>query len=201
MDVRLLIPLAVAGAILFTACGGGRPSSSPSATTTVTRAPSTSPSPAIVAADDQAWFQGEVVDVVDATPTDGPLTLYVRVSQALGGGHATRVGEVQEVWVACGECVPCQGRFDREIDKGWMVEILAQMYYGKLTTCTAPSLFAMPLGPTPTPTPSPPPSPCATLVYPSGASPTLEPCSSHEPTRVAPTTAPPNSAQRQFTDR
>jgi hypothetical protein len=108
--------------------------------------------PTPLVAQDEAWFHGVVTDMHDARPTDGYLTMEVRVTDDIGG-QAPGIGNVVGVFVDCGECIPCEGQWSSDIDKGYNVEVLARWIEGYLTICPSPRLFAAPFGPTPTATP------------------------------------------------
>jgi len=146
---------AAVGVMLLAACGGGgSPTATPSAT------PVTSATPTPLVAEDEAWFRGVVIDMRDGRPVDGPLTMTVRVTDDLGG-QTPSVGSAASVFVACSFCIPCQGQWRGDIDKGYNVEVLARWVEGELTTCPSPQLFAAPFGATPTASPvySGPPTP------------------------------------------
>ena len=185
------VPLVLLALLVAACSSGGQSSLTPSPQI---QTPTDSPSETVRAlASKEVSFRGLVVDLRDARPEDGPLMVSVKVTDVLGGISAPSVGSTIGVEVACGFCIPCLGQWGQDIGKGYTVVALARSLDGYLTICPSEDLFVVPYGTTPIPTASPPPpphTPCATLVYSTGALPSLDPCTSNEPPLVLPSPTP-----------
>jgi hypothetical protein len=128
MNTRLLIPLALAAAIL--ACGGDEEASLPEPTDSPpertapaprTPAPSTTP-PGMT--DTDHWFHGVVTDMNTGCYVDAICSVTVEVTETLGGAPLEKGTEIVVITSYGFSTVMCEGQW-AETPPGREVEVLA----------------------------------------------------------------------------
>jgi hypothetical protein len=142
MNTRILIPLALAAAIL--ACGGeeeaslpGRTDSPPATTAPATDAPATPPG--MTAADH--WFRGVVTEMNTGCYVDATCSITVEVTETIGGAPLNAGVEVEVITSYGFSTVMCDGQW-AETPPGREVEVLAHAAEGgSLAVCAGDQYF------------------------------------------------------------
>jgi hypothetical protein len=137
MNTRLLIPLALASAIL--ACGGEEeaPQAEPATSPPATTAPATPPG---MTASDH-WFRGVVTEMNTGCYVDAICSVTVEVTETLGGAPLEKGTEILVITSYGFSTQRCDGQW-AEMSPGREVEVLAHAAEGEsLAVCNAEHYF------------------------------------------------------------
>jgi hypothetical protein len=147
MTTRLLLPIAVAAAIL--ACGGEEEESPPDATPSpAATSPAAAPPPGTPRGmtDGDFWFRGTVTEMNTGCYADATCSVTVEVAESLGGSPLAAGREIVVTTSYGFSTQPCVGQW-AETPPGSEVEVLAHAAEGgSLAVCAGEHYFVKELG-------------------------------------------------------